>query len=228
MFTLNRVAIFKILSLHQAILNNDEPAVIAKHNHKNQNENPQLQHKPHNDKFTEVNKGTQETQNDNLKPQDNPKNDKPADTNKDAQTENFQPKKESSSNEKYPGSKEDFNPKVVLDLTNELRKQHGKKPLELRMELVKDAYEHAVYMESIDKLTHDRLPQDDMRKSLESKGIKTGNLAENIGKGSLTDKNAYISWSGSKGHKENMLGDYDYMGVAISGPYTAQTFAGKA
>jgi uncharacterized protein YkwD len=102
-------------------------------------------------------------------------------------------------------------------------------PLESRIELVKDAYEHAVYMESIDSLTHNRLPQDDMRKTLENKGLKPGGgLAENIVKGSLTDKNVYISWSSSKGHKDNMLGKYDYMGVAISGPYTVQTFAQKA
>jgi uncharacterized protein YkwD len=139
-----------------------------------------------------------------------------------------QPQKETPNNGNLPGSNEKFNPRVVLDLTNKLRAQHGKKPLELRSELQQDAYEHTKYMVSIDKLTHDRRPEDDMRKSLERKGLKTGGLAENIAAGALTDKDVYNSWSNSQGHLENMLGDYDYMGVAISGKYSAQTFASKA
>jgi uncharacterized protein YkwD len=145
------------------------------------------------------------------------------------QKENTQSQKESSKNEKYPGSNENFNPQVVLDMTNEFRKQNGKKPLELRTELVQDAYSHSKYMESIKDLTHDRLPEDDMRKSLERKGLKVGGTGENIAQGALTDKDVYNAWSTSKtGHKEIMLGDYDYMGVAISGAYSAQTFAAKA
>ncbi|KXN69012.1 hypothetical protein CONCODRAFT_71791 [Conidiobolus coronatus NRRL 28638] len=117
-----------------------------------------------------------------------------------------------------------FNPQVVLDLTNELRAQNGKKPLKLHPALAQEAYEHAKYMQSINDLTHDRPKGTSFSDNIQKAGLK-GGIAENIVVGALTDKDVYNAWATSEGHKANMLGDYDYMGVAISGSYASQEFA---
>ncbi|KXN69019.1 hypothetical protein CONCODRAFT_71797 [Conidiobolus coronatus NRRL 28638] len=134
------------------------------------------------------------------------------------------PQKEAPSNEKQPGSNDKFNPQVVLDLTNELRAQNGKKPLKMHPALAKEAYEHAKYMQSVNDLTHDRPQGTSLGENLQKAGVK-GNIAENIVQGALTDKDVYNSWATSEDHKVNMLGDYDYMGVAISGPFASQELA---
>jgi uncharacterized protein YkwD len=134
------------------------------------------------------------------------------------------PQKETPSNEKQAGTTDRFNPQVVLDLTNELRAQNGKKPLKMHPALAKEAYEHAKYMQSVNDLTHDRPQGTSLGGNLQKAGIK-GNIAENIVQGALTDKDVYNSWLTSEYHKVNMLGDYDYMGVAIVGPYASQELA---
>jgi uncharacterized protein YkwD len=131
---------------------------------------------------------------------------------------------EAFSTSKQLGTNEKFDPQVVLDLTNQLRAQNGKKPLKMHPALANEAYEHAKYMQSINDLTHDRPQGTSLGENLQKAGIK-GNVAENIVRGALTDKDVYNSWLTSEDHKVNMLGDYDYMGVAIVGPYASQELA---
>jgi uncharacterized protein YkwD len=147
-----------------------------------------------------------------LKPTEEPQKEKP------------QPPKEASGNEKQPGATENFNPQVVLDLTNELRAQNGKKPLKLHPFLTKEAYKQSKYMESIDDLTHDRPAGAEWGEGYSKAGL-SGMIAENVSYGRLTEKEAVTGWSNSPGHRENMLGDFDYMGAAISGQFSTQEFA---
>jgi uncharacterized protein YkwD len=116
--------------------------------------------------------------NDSFKPQDKPSTNQPGlvlQPTQEFHENSLQPKGKSSSNGNCPGSSAEFNPNVVLELVNELRNKNRKHPLELHPELVQDAYEHSVYMEYINDLSHRRLPQDSMNKSLEKKGLNIGN-----------------------------------------------------
>lgn len=117
--------------------------------------------------------------------------------------------------------------KEVFDLTNQFRKENGLKSFEWSEELAAVAKAHSDDMSARKFFSHtnpDGLsPFDRMTKS----GLSYIAAAENIAYGQKTPAQVVEAWKNSAGHRANMLGDYQKLGVGYceNGSYWTQNFA---
>ncbi len=102
----------------------------------------------------------------------------------------------------------------AFSLTNEFRKSQGKQPQVWDEELEQLAREHAVYMASCGRLSHDNFTEQRFKRM---KNCSCG--AENVGSNKgYSDPAATVvdGWKHSSGHRKNMLGDFERTAIAVA------------
>ncbi|MBQ4050391.1 MAG: hypothetical protein IJD13_02060 [Oscillospiraceae bacterium] len=118
----------------------------------------------------------------------------------------------------------------VLRLVNELRKDEGLPSLQLSAKLCNAAAKRAREQAQMEKLVHKRPDGRQWYTVLPEYGISNlGGSAENLASGMDSAEAVVKAWMESPSHKEAILGDYLYMGVASSSKsnttYWAQLFS---
>jgi len=116
---------------------------------------------------------------------------------------------------------------AFLGKINELRKQVGVRPLEVKRELQRSAAKHSEYMNIADKLSHiegypgSNAYSSDDRISLEVEHAHTDDFfitGENIACGSGSAEGVFQQWVHSKGHYDNMVSSkFQFIGIARAG-----------
>lgn len=104
----------------------------------------------------------------------------------------------------------------VLNYTNQFRRSKGLKILEMRDDLNAIARKHSEDMaKGRCSFGHSGY---DLRVSKIKKTIKPcdGYVGENVAYGAHTGKEAFDIWKNSSGHRKNMLGDYNYIGIGTA------------
>jgi uncharacterized protein YkwD len=102
----------------------------------------------------------------------------------------------------------------VLKYTNEFRRSKGKTALKMRTDLNDIARSHSEDMASgLRSFGHGGFNQ---RAKKIQKIYNTYNIAENVIYGASNAKEAVMIWKKSSGHRQNMLGNYKYIGVGTT------------
>ena len=103
----------------------------------------------------------------------------------------------------------------VLKYTNQFRKSHRLPPLEMRDDLNEIARRHSDDMATGKRrFGHDGF---DQRESEVQKIVQPfSEMAENVALGATTGKEVVQMWKDSPGHRENMLGNYKYLGIGTA------------
>ena len=99
----------------------------------------------------------------------------------------------------------------ILQLTNEYRVGLDKEPLVMDQTLWKYAHEHTDYMIAEGSISHDGFSE---RIDAIKAEIGGGSAAENVAMGYSTAKAVVDGWIDSDGHRENIEGDYNIIGIA--------------
>ncbi len=116
--------------------------------------------------------------------------------------------------------------KIIWELTNVFRVQHGLRPLVLDDTLSIVARDHSVDMYTNGYFSHDNLLGESPFDRMRSEGLAYRRAAENIAMGQVNGIKAVNDWINSEGHRQNMLiADLELLGVGISsGRYYTQDF----
>ena len=103
----------------------------------------------------------------------------------------------------------------VLKYTNQFRKSKRLPALEMRDDLNEIARRHSDDMATGKRpFGHDGFNQ---RESEVQKIVQPfSQMAENVAYGATTGKEVVQMWKDSPGHRENMLGNYKYMGIGTA------------
>lgn len=122
---------------------------------------------------------------------------------------------------------------VILEKTNEQRAKKGLKPLVLSPQLSRAAKLHAHNMATLDHLSHevDVRGVSNLSSRLEHVGYEGESAAENIA-WNYTYSNVVAGWMKSPGHRHNIMGDYQSIGIGVSANadgelYFCQVFGSK-
>lgn len=110
--------------------------------------------------------------------------------------------------------------KQVWDLTNAVRVRSGKKPLQWNDKIAGTARKHSVDMSKRNFFAHSNPDGKSPFDRMKADQIKYMKAGENIAAGQPSAIYAHEGWMNSKGHRENILGDYTQLGVGV-------TFGGK-
>lgn len=111
----------------------------------------------------------------------------------------------------------------VLDLTNAVRVREGKKPLEWNDKIAVTARKHSADMMKRSFFSHDNPAGQSPFDRMKQDGITYKAAGENIAAGQTSAIFAHENWMNSSGHRKNILGDFERLGVGVSfgGPYQA-------
>lgn len=103
----------------------------------------------------------------------------------------------------------------ILRHTNQFRKSRGLSPLEMKNDLNAIARKHSEDMASgRRRFGHSGLNERELKVK---KFIKPYHcMAENVAYGASNGKEAVSIWKNSRGHRENMLGNYKYIGIGTA------------
>lgn len=105
---------------------------------------------------------------------------------------------------------------VDLDLIykhNEIRLKHSKDIFDVNPLLTYAARKHALWMAQKNKLSHLEGKQK-VSDRVESVGYNWTNIGENIAVGQNTPTEVMNDWMHSIGHKDNILGNFDEIGIS--------------
>lgn len=109
----------------------------------------------------------------------------------------------------------------TLQLTNEIRAQHGRKPLVFDPKLQASAQAHACDMAVQGYFSHRGKDGSGPKRRLSRQGCHGGLVAENIAAGQFDSSEAVQGWMESPGHRKIMLlgrgVDHYGLGVALAG-----------
>ncbi|MDO5477795.1 MAG: S-layer homology domain-containing protein [Clostridia bacterium] len=121
--------------------------------------------------------------------------------------------------------------KLNFHATNAFRVAHGKKALKWSDKAAKAAYLHSKDMAEKNYFSHDSKDGRKFYERLKAQGISYRSCGENISAGRSLGFLSYNGWVNSSGHRENMLEDYNYLGVGAAyeenstyGAYFTQDF----
>lgn len=103
--------------------------------------------------------------------------------------------------------------KMNFYLTNAFRVYHGKSPLVWSSAAAEAARLHSEDMASQNYFEHNSLDGTTMSERMEKQGISWWRCGENISAGRNTGAGSYNGWVNSSGHRENMLNEFDALGV---------------
>ena len=101
----------------------------------------------------------------------------------------------------------------VARLVNEFRAQNGKTPLDVDAALTQAAEEHSEDMAFKDFFSHTGSDGSKVGARVSEEGYKWRSVGENIAAGQSTPQKVFDAWKASPGHKANMLGSWEDMGV---------------
>ena len=101
---------------------------------------------------------------------------------------------------------------------NRQRQLHGLRPLIAMTCLSVQAYGHSEQMQRRGRLSHDGF-------TLRLAACEFQAGSENVAWGQRDWSEACADWMTSSGHRRNMLGDWDFLGVGRSGVYYTAIFA---
>ena len=103
----------------------------------------------------------------------------------------------------------------IVDAHNKIRYEHNLHPLRFNQSLTDAAQKHAQYMADTNRLSHygKGLSRPSDRASKE--GYAWYGVGENIAYGQLTVEEVMKDWMNSEGHRQNILGDYQDIGIAV-------------
>ncbi|KAJ1933596.1 hypothetical protein FBU59_005977, partial [Linderina macrospora] len=112
----------------------------------------------------------------------------------------------------------------MLKQVNAVRAKNGRAPLKIDQRMNSMAQKHSDYQNSIKQMTHD-----DSAGSLGQRctavGVNWSGVAENVA-WNYPDVTAVMNgWITSKGHFDNLVGDYTIVGFGYTNGYATQTFA---
>lgn len=126
------------------------------------------------------------------------------------------------------------NKAVLANLINTLR-ENGQKCTGTQYEAVpvltfnetlnQIAQSHAVFMDSIDELTHTGENDENIGERAKAGGYDYTTIAENLAKGYADEASVIDAWKNSSGHCENMMNaNVREMGVGTSGAYWVMVY----
>jgi uncharacterized protein YkwD len=102
----------------------------------------------------------------------------------------------------------------VLQYTNSFRRSQGLPQLIMRNDLNRIARNHSEDMaDGVKGFGHSGF---DMREKEIEKIMNMRSMAENVAYGSSSGREVVDMWIASKGHRKNLLGDYQYMGIGTA------------
>jgi uncharacterized protein YkwD len=101
----------------------------------------------------------------------------------------------------------------VARLVNEFRAQSGKKALNVNTKLNAAAEEHSEDMAWNDFFSHTGSDGSRVGARVSEEGYDWRSVGENIAAGQSTPQKVFDAWEGSSGHRANMLGTWDDLGV---------------
>lgn len=100
----------------------------------------------------------------------------------------------------------------IVNLINAYRVDNGLVALQLEQGFVKvKAKEHSLYMIDKNAISHDLF---DARADEIIKKVKANRVGENVAYGYITAKDVVDAWIASEGHRENILGNYNYFEIS--------------
>jgi uncharacterized protein YkwD len=103
----------------------------------------------------------------------------------------------------------------ILMVTNKYRAEKGRAPLKLSNEVSKQARKHSRNMaKRLVGFGHEGF--DNRAASIKSKLGFIKAIAENVAYGQRSAKEVVDGWMKSPGHRKNILGDFDLLGVGVA------------
>ncbi|NPV92868.1 MAG: hypothetical protein HPY50_19040 [Firmicutes bacterium] len=119
--------------------------------------------------------------------------------------------------------------KQVFDLANAARAEHGLPPFKWDSRLAEVARQHSRDMRDQGFFSHNSPDGSPPFDRMNSAGLVFSAAAENIAVGYRTAEEAHEGWMNSPGHRANILGDCEYLGVGVVyggeyGVYYTQNF----
>lgn len=103
----------------------------------------------------------------------------------------------------------------IFDLANSVRAKHGKKPFVWDEKAVNAARKHSEDMGLNDYFSHTNLSGKSPFDRMKDAGIKYFSAAENIAMGQMSGIDAHETWMNSSGHRTNILGNCERLGVGV-------------
>lgn len=115
---------------------------------------------------------------------------------------------------------------IVIQLTNQMRADHGLEPLRPDWQLSRVARHKSADMLENNYFAHNSPTYGSPFDMMQSFGITYRSGAENIARGQQTPHAVVKAWMDSPGHRANILGDYTHIGVGYveDGKYWTQMF----
>lgn len=99
---------------------------------------------------------------------------------------------------------------------NKIRAEHDLRPLTVNPKLEAAAQGHAKDMAEHEELSHEGSNGSTMAQRIERQGYAYEQIGENIAYGQQSVEAVMQSWMNSKRHRENILGDFTELGVAVA------------
>jgi uncharacterized protein YkwD len=113
----------------------------------------------------------------------------------------------------------------VVELTNQVRTQHGLEPLHLNCQLYEASQNHTADMAKTGNLSHTGSDGYSVDTRLKRVGYQYSSAAENIAYGQEEPSQVLNSWMNSPGHRENILNpSHTDIGVGFLNNYWTQVF----
>jgi uncharacterized protein YkwD len=103
----------------------------------------------------------------------------------------------------------------LIDAHNKIRNSRGLSSVHYNEKLSLAAQHHAEYMASTNRLSHYGRGLSRPSDRVTKEGYLYWGVAENIAFGQQTIEEVMTDWMNSEGHRRNLLGDYQDVGVAI-------------
>lgn len=105
---------------------------------------------------------------------------------------------------------------VNFHMTNAFRVYHGLKPFRWSEAAAEASRLHSQDMADQNYFEHNSLDGRSPWARMEAQGIRWSNAAENISAGRSNGVDSYDGWVNSSGHRQNMLGDCEELGVGAA------------
>jgi uncharacterized protein YkwD len=103
----------------------------------------------------------------------------------------------------------------IFDLANSIRVRHGKEPFKWSGEVAAVARAHSIDMIQNDFFSHNNLSGQTPFDRMKNAGISFFTAGENIARGQMDGIFAHEAWMNSPGHRKNIMGYCEYLGVGV-------------
>ncbi|HOM02713.1 MAG TPA: CAP-associated domain-containing protein, partial [Acetivibrio sp.] len=103
----------------------------------------------------------------------------------------------------------------IFDLANAVRVRNGLEPFEWDNEIAKVAWAHSKDMIINDFFSHNNLQGESPFDRMKKAGITYSSAGENIAIGQIDAIYAHEAWMNSPGHRANILGKFERLGVGV-------------